>query len=48
MDDDEHSRLFSPLLADGWMNSRWGPDDQRGAGGKSKVSGLPPHGDRTR
>lgn len=31
MDDDKVSR-FSPVLADGWMNSRWGPDDQRGAG----------------
>ena len=26
------SHLFSPVLSDGWMNPRWGPDDQRGAG----------------
>ena len=32
MDDDAISRHFSPVLADGWMNSRWGPDDQRGNG----------------
>ncbi len=32
MDDDKVSRHFSPVLADGWMNSGWGPDDQRGAG----------------